>query len=159
MEKASSPKSLSKVTRISFSLWPSSITSISVIPGDFSLIHRTSCPQVRRAPPHSEECFHLPAGASDYFLRNLDRINPFCPEQIACVPQTRLNIFMGQVGAVPKDLQIGPVMSQQVNNKLYCKGVPLMMCLPVRTSGSITICSLQFIDLSNAFLTHKLNQL
>ena len=31
--------------------------------------------------------------------------------------------------------------------------VPLIIGLPVRTAGSITICSLQFIDLSDAYHT------
>lgn len=37
------------------------------------------------------------------------------------IHQIRLNIFMGPARIVPEDLRSSPVMSQQVDNELYCK--------------------------------------
>ena len=68
-----------------------------------------------------QEDFHFSADTSVYFLRDLNRINPLCPEQTACIHQTRLNIFMGQIGVVLKNLSLSPIMSRQVDNELYCK--------------------------------------
>lgn len=77
----------------------------------------------------------------------------------ARIHQKHLNILIDQAGIVPEDLRL-VLMRQQVDNKLYTAwSVPLIMVLPVRTAGSITIFSLQFVDLSNAFLIHKLNEL
>src|SRR5882757_5271986 len=110
---ASSPKSLSKVSRMRSSRAAHASTSGSVVPGAATLTQTTSCPAASRAVTAAPGKFSLArkrilGRAREYFLR---------AQRIACVGKTSDDVVVGNTWVIPEDIGLAPSVGHQADHE------------------------------------------
>src|SRR6266436_6535483 len=110
---ASSPKSLSKVSRMRSSRAAHASTSGSFMPGAAILIQTTSCPAASRAVTAAPGKFsfarkRISGCAREYFLR---------AQRIARIGKTRDDIVVSNPRVIPEDIGLAPSICHQPDHE------------------------------------------
>jgi hypothetical protein len=117
--QASSPKSLSKVSRTRSSRTARASTSASGAPGESVRTHARSCPAARSATTASPGKFSLARNRTPPRSVRRYRIDFFRAQRIAGVAQARGNILMSDAWVVAQDVCLIPAVRKQAHDEIH----------------------------------------